>query len=171
MKNKFYKKGFTLVETLVAIGVLILAVTGAFTAAQSGLSSYNFSKNQTIAFNLAQEAIEQIRMYRDENKINNRNWLTGLALNSGDPCYFGNKCIIDVINYTVNACGATCPALNQDTASGYYSYTSGWPASNFKREIQFTSISPTEISIQVTVTWSKGLLTRQIKVKENLYDW
>ena len=49
------KKGFTIIESLVAISILTLAITGATSAIQAGISSYTFSKDQIIAFYLAQE--------------------------------------------------------------------------------------------------------------------
>ncbi|MEK7461476.1 MAG: prepilin-type N-terminal cleavage/methylation domain-containing protein, partial [Patescibacteria group bacterium] len=83
MKNK----GFTIIESLVAIAVLILAITGTASAIQTGISSYVFSKDQIIAFYLAQEGFEQIRNIRDENGLLNQNWLAGISSNSSDPCY------------------------------------------------------------------------------------
>ena len=60
-------KGFTIVESLVAIIILVLAITGATAVVQTSLSSYIFSKDQIVSFYLAQEAFEQIRNLRDEN--------------------------------------------------------------------------------------------------------
>ncbi len=180
MKKNFHKKGFTLVETLVAVAVLIMAVTGTLTAAQSGINSYIFSKNQIIAFNLTQEAMEQIRSMRDENGINGRNWLQGIASVNTDPCYFGKTCISDVTSYTLTSCSGgigSCSVLKQDAITGFYSYSSG-VATVFKREIQISPVYPvgcsancTEISILVSITWSKGALSRQFKVRENLFSW
>ena len=57
-------KGFTIIESLVAISILVVVITGTLTAIQTGLSSYIFSKDQIIAFYLAQEGFEQIRNIR-----------------------------------------------------------------------------------------------------------
>src|SRR3989344_8567617 len=90
--------GFTIIESLVAIAILVLAITATASAIQTSISSYIFSKDQIIAFYLAQEGLEQVRNIRDENALVGRNWLTGLSANSSDPCYFGNACIVDPLD-------------------------------------------------------------------------
>ncbi len=178
-----YNYGFTLVETLVAISILVLAVTGAFTAAQSGLSSYNHSKNQTIAIYLAQEAIEQIRYTRSTNTISGSYWLSGIAESSSNVCFDttnnGKSCTVDVLNNTLTACSGTCPVIRQNTAGdNSYGYTGSWTSTIFRRSVQITPIYPagcindcSEVSVLVTMTWSKGLVNRQFKIRENLFNW
>lgn len=163
-------------ESLVAITILIFAVTGAASAMQTAISSYIFSKDQIIAFYLAQEGFEQIRNIRDENKLKNQSWLTGLALSSGDPCWFGQACRVDPTD-PVNggkaiSCGSpgSCPVLKK-SSTGFYGYDASWGDTVFKREILLTQISATEVSVEVTVDWSKGLVNRQFKARENLLDW
>jgi prepilin-type N-terminal cleavage/methylation domain-containing protein len=182
MKILKIHKGFTLVETLVAIGILVVAITGAFTASQSGLSSYLNSKNQAIAVNLAQESIEMIRAYRDSNRmVAGTDWLENFA-SPGDPCYFGNTCQLSVLNSTENeTCPGglgTCDYLRQDPVTGYYNYDPSSTQTVFKREIQITPIYPvgcttacTEVSVLVSVTWSKGASIKQYKTRENLFSW
>ena len=51
--KKRLTKGFTLVETLVAISVLSLSIAGAFTAVQGGIQSSTVAKDQITAFYLA----------------------------------------------------------------------------------------------------------------------
>ncbi|MEK7227697.1 MAG: hypothetical protein AAB641_02285 [Patescibacteria group bacterium] len=169
------KKGFTIIESLVAISILIAAVVGATTAVQSGISSYIFSKDQIIAFYLAQEGFEQIRNIRDENRLNNRNWLAGIAENSGDPCYFGSACTVDPIaSSAASRCTSgpgNCPVLKQDATLGFFGYNAAWPATIFKREITLTSINSDEVAVTVTVNWAKGGSSRQFKARENLLNW
>ena len=171
MKNK----GFTIVESLVAITILILAITGTASAIQTGISSYIFSKDQIIAFYLAQEGFEQVRSIRDENGLLNQHWLTGLSANSSDPCYFGNACIVDpVISNTPIRCDSgpgNCPMLRQNVSDGFFGYDSSWPTTIFKREIMLTQINANEISILMTINWSKGVVNRQFRAKENLLNW
>jgi prepilin-type N-terminal cleavage/methylation domain-containing protein len=175
MKNFKKNQGFTIIESLVAITILILAVTGAASATQIGISSYIFSKDQIIAFYLAQEGFEQIRNIRDGNGLNNRHWLSGISLNSSDPCYFGNACIVDpVISSVPVRCSSgigNCPLLLQEASSGFFGYNLSWTPTIFKREIILTQINANEISILVTINWSKGLVNRQFRARENLLNW
>src|SRR3989344_61506 len=170
-------EGFTLIESLVAISILVAVITGTTKAIQTGISSYIFSKDQIIAFYLAQEGFEQIRNIRDENSLNNRNWLTGLSAVSSDPCWFGpspaqKACRVapaDPVNGNVAIeCGApgSCPVLLQNVSSGFFGYgynDISWKATVFKREIMLTQINSDEISVSVTVNWSKGIVNRQFK--------
>ena len=173
MKNK----GFTIIESLVAIAILILAITGAASAIQTGISSYIFSKDQIIAFYLAQEGLEQVRNIRDENGLKGQNWLTGISANSSDPCFFGKSCAADPIplgNPLLFRCGdapGSCPVLRQDTSTGFFGYDPSWLATVFRREIVLTQINADEISILVTVDWSKGIVNRQFRAKESLLNW
>ena len=83
MKTYFQKtkKGFTLLETLVAIAILTMAIGAAFGVAQKSFFSANQAKNQTTAVFLASEGIELVRTVRDNVAFYNAsqttpiNWL------------------------------------------------------------------------------------------------
>lgn len=169
------KKGFTIVETLIAIAILTAAIIGAMGAVSSGISSYNSSKDRITAYFLAQEAIEQIRNIRDENRLNNRHWLNGIGQSSSDPCYFGNACMVDpVLTAATTICTGgpgNCPPIKQSSESGMYGYYSTWTPTIFTRQIILSSISADEIVVTVTVNWTKGGIGRQFRVSENLFNW
>jgi type II secretory pathway pseudopilin PulG len=169
MKTSIHKsRGFTLVETLIAISILILAVTGAFAAAQNGISSAIFSKDQIVAFYLAQEGVEHIRNLRDQNGIAGVNWLRGIAM-AGDPCA-GTSCKIDAVAGTISSCGAgSCDQMLQNE-EGFYGYI-GSIVTPFTRTITVTPINNNEASITVVVNWSKGLVQRSFKARENILNW
>lgn len=173
---KLQKSGFTLIETLVAISILILAVTGAFQAAQKGISLGTFSKNQVVAFYLAGEAIEQIKNIRDENSLKGNSWLQGIA-NPGDPCTLGTVCMVDAVNApTLASCNSSsfdaCPFLKQ-SPTGFYGYNSSWTDTIFKRSIKIQSIpsNTDEVSITVHISWTQGLINRSFDIRENILNW
>ncbi|MBX4198988.1 prepilin-type N-terminal cleavage/methylation domain-containing protein [Candidatus Parcubacteria bacterium] len=178
-KARKINRGFTLIETLIAISILVMAVTGAFAAAQNGISSATFSKDQIVAFYLAEEGIEEIRNLRDQNGLAGVGWLAGIASSGSDPCYFGSVCMVDAVSSTdvISKCGleaGSCPVLKQDPDTGFFGYDSDWDNSPFRREVQIAEVTPGnthEVTIIVTVTWSKGLLQRQFRAKENIFDW
>lgn len=62
-------KGFTIIESIVALTIIIAAVIGPFTLITKGLISSKSAKNRLIASNLAQEGIEIIRYFRDSNVL------------------------------------------------------------------------------------------------------
>lgn len=70
MKHTIHKeKGFTLVETLVAITILLLVIIGPITAAQKGVQQAYYANEQLSAVFLAQEAIEAVRERRDNQAL------------------------------------------------------------------------------------------------------
>ncbi len=169
-------KGFTLIEALVSIAILVMAVTGAFTAAQSGISSSNFSKNQIIAFYLAGEGVEQIRNFRDQNGINAQNWLKDIAgIGAGYACDQGKVCMVDAVAGSISPCTGvndTCPNLRLDPINGFYGYNAAYASSTiFNRQIRMTKISEDEWAISVIVDWSNKGMVRKFEIRENIMNW
>lgn len=177
-------KGFTLLETLVAISILILAITATFTVAQNGLSSSMEARDQVVAFYLAQEGIEMVRNRRDENSLArigapSTSWIDGLASQASDPCYFGKTCAVDTVTKTFSACpsgSGSCSPITQNTNPAsptylMYGQDVSWTATNFNREINLSQSTTTELIIKVTVKWTRGLLTRTFNVSEIIRDW
>ncbi len=183
-KNRDKKRGFTLVETLVAVSILSISILGTFTAVQNGLQNSTFAKDQITAFYLTQEVMEYMRNIRDENALHSISavssggssisWLHGLSEIGSDPCYFGNTCTLDSPRKTLATCSGSwgsCPYLNEDSTSGLFGYTGGWPVSRFQREIQFQSINAHEIIINVSITWKSGSFVKTFKGGQSLMDW
>jgi len=81
------KKGFTIIEIITAIFVLIVgigAVSGLITYI---LSSISIVENKMIAAYLAQEGIELVRNIRDNNLIAGNDVFSGLDENSYEASY------------------------------------------------------------------------------------
>jgi len=118
-------------ETLIAVFVLLLAITGPFMIAQKGLQAGLISKDQITAFYLAQDAIEYIRYARDTNcwwparagGCPAGQWLAGNGSASQDvnltPCISANgtaACTVDIIALTqpASCTGGVCSLFNYD---------------------------------------------------------
>ncbi len=65
--NSSKQKGYTLIETVVALAILMAAVVGPVALVTRGIFSSAHSKSSLIAYDLAQEGIELVRAYRDNN--------------------------------------------------------------------------------------------------------
>ena len=70
-------KGFSLIETLIAITILAVALVGPFIAVRTALQASYVARDQLVASMLAQEAMEYIRTVRDNNFHAGRDWLHG----------------------------------------------------------------------------------------------
>jgi len=119
--TKNHSRGFSLVETLVAVSVLMLAVVGPLSIASRGLISAQFSRDQITAFHLAREATELVRNRRDTNMLpataTPADWLNGL-----DSC-ISNTCKVDPTNVLFSPCvSGSCPPLLKNS-QGLYGYT------------------------------------------------
>jgi prepilin-type N-terminal cleavage/methylation domain-containing protein len=177
-------KGFTLVESLVAVSILSLSILSTFTAVQGGLQSSNYAKDQMVAYYLAQEAMEYIKNVRDQNALASLggtpvNWLTGLSAQVSDPCYFGEVCTIDSYTNTISGASpcttafGSCPNLNQNSVTGLYGYTSGtnWSTTNFKREIKLTQNSVnTEITVTINISWTTKGVPHTFQVSQLIFN-
>lgn len=71
-----YKKGFTILETLVSISILVLIFTGPLELAFNMYKKFDFLQKKIIATNLAQEGLELIELYRANAAI--------LCISNGD---------------------------------------------------------------------------------------
>ncbi len=188
-KNK--KKGFTLVETLVAISIFTMSVLAVMTVLGGSITSTNYAKQKMIASYLAQEGIEYIRNMRDTYVLYSTDGQTGwndfnsklipspdTLCASADGCFFN----ADGLNYadkskpmtkiSFTACSTSdCQngMLGYDSTTGKYDFSG--TASGFKRKIDVTTISSDEIKITSTVFWTQGSGNYNITFSENLFNW
>lgn len=172
MKHPKLQRGFTLVETMVAISILMLAILGPLSIASAGLKNSIYARDQVAAYYLAQEGVEFIRYARDDNYMRRLDGEVGVGwLEDLDDCKTSNGCAIDVYEWSlvndpvfanyVGPCGnADCSSPQMFVSNnGNYSYNSsdGVPA-HFNRSIKIEPVSGSlnEVKITSTVTWRAG---------------
>ena len=172
MKNIFtktkysFKNGFSLVETLVAITILVLAITGPLTVAYQSLSNSKNIKNQTTAIFLAQDAMEFMKNLRDSNALAGNAWLITIGTCS-------TECTVDTTDGSISTppCGSSCPVLKFDSATGLYGHDPSWVDTRFRRTVMVESISGNEALITVNITWGSGVQAKSLIVTDNIFDW
>lgn len=161
-------KGFSLIESLVAIAVLILAVTGTLTIASKSIAISGQARDQVTATYLAEEGMEFVRNTRDNNVLAGRSWVSGLGL-----CVGGPGCTVDVSSNQnqVSPCPGDCPPLRL-SEEAIYNYSSFGSPTIFKRTISITElVSGKEMIVRVTMQWRRQLLERSLVIQEHLFDW
>jgi Tfp pilus assembly protein PilV len=175
-KFKNIISGFTLLEALMAVSILMVAVVAPITVSQKGLSSAVYAKSQMIASYLAQDAIEYIKNVRDQTAIqNNFEWDRALG-NGGyfNKCLAPNGCMINTIKNAITE--NTSAVLDYSNTSflykdsnGFYGYGAGGEVTNFTRQIKI-KVDPTETyKALVTVTVNFG--NDKVVVKTLIFNY
>ena len=177
-------RGFTIVETLIAIAVLLLSATAPLSLAERSLASAQAAEQEVTAFYLAQEAIEFVRNLRDENALAGRGgteWLRGLSecLRSEgcgiDPTAPSGSRIVQCSSANDNCALFQYTGAVNDRLRGLYGHrqTSGWSRSALARRVFIREITrDVEAEVLVRMEWTAGALgERSIEVRGNFLNW
>ena len=152
-------KGFTLLETIVAVGVIIIGLVSALTLITNALFFVSNVQDRLVAINLVEEGIEVVRNIRDNN------WLQGVAWNNGltDGNYQASYNSTSLSPYNGSS-------LLFDAATGLYNYTTG-VSTNYIRQISISNLSSFEIRVISTITWQRRGITYTSSAESHLFNW
>lgn len=180
---KTHKQGFTFIETLVAITILLIAIVAPMSLAQQGVSAARLAQDQIVAFYLAQEGVEVVRNMRDENKLSSNDQLAGsLAscivnpLIPGDlGCYIDSTQVDGSGSFKVQVCsGSGCPPIRKNDEKYTYRNTSEFEDTKYIREIRVWYVNDPDrkdAKVEVIVTWPFIDSIRSYTLRENLLQW
>jgi type II secretory pathway pseudopilin PulG len=170
-------RGFTLIETLVAITFLSIAIVAPMSLVSQSLTTAYYARDQVTAFNLAQEGLEAVRAIRDGNILENALFNTNADILTGIP--ISQAFLIDVRN---NEIWTECTGVRLKTDGSLYGYGTDpciesevdWVPTTFRRvlEASYAGGSGDEIRVSVTVTWTTATAqVRSFTISENMYRW
>ncbi len=190
--------GFSLVETLVAVSILLIVIVGPMTISARTAKSSSFASEQVQAFFLAQEGLELAQAARDEvtlkyfkdDIVTPTPWAdfikdTGSAVYK--DCFSSVGCGLQWDNSIPGQLAAPkiCTNPSDDcrlyrSADGRSHFNHNNIASNvetlFTRTIYFEKAAPLnpnrEIRVRSVVTWRTGSIvaTQQVEVDTYLYN-
>lgn len=159
MRNN--QKGFTLVESMIAVGLLVTGVVGVLTLVSRSIGFSGLAFNRLTAANLAQEGIEVVRNIRDTNWINGLAWDNGLA--DGDYQ-------LDYSSKPPLAAYDPAQTLSLDD-NGYFNYAIG-KATVYQRKITIKHMGADQIQVKATVSWiGRGGGNFETIVEDRLFNW
>lgn len=168
-------RGFTLVETLVALTILSVAMTPVLILASSSLRIATSIKNNIIAANLAQEGIESVRAIRDGNWFQGKPFDTDLSGCSAGCRIDWNSNSASQQNPQSTLPLAANPALLVSPGNGVYhnpeTVIVGSTPSIFSRKITIQPRSSGEMIVTSEVSWKERNSNRSILVEDHLFDW
>ena len=190
MKPNTTQSGFTLVETIVAILILILTVGALLTLTAGGFFTIRYIKNDIAATNLLQESLEYIRNTRDTAAQSGIPWEEWSQTYINNGCTSKNGCIVNPYaikpEVRVVACDNDCPYMTFFPGPNFYSY----PVDNifgpsidqpyetsFVRTIrmqvvdsQTTDTRPT-LAITASIQWMNGTNRKSVTQSLTLTPW
>lgn len=185
--------GFSLVETLVAITLLLLVVVGPLGMTSRTSAGATLASEQVIAHFLAQEGLEIIQKAREDVML--------AAINSGTPgatsaawnqfsnptgvyaSCFAARCGLELVSDgTAVAAPRDCSTISNcllylNAAAGIrsmYTYSTGvgFIPTAYTRSIKMTYINADEIKLESLVTWRTGSLvaSQQVRLESTLFN-
>lgn len=176
---RYTQKGFTLVESLVALAIFLIATVGPMYAVSQALSIASIARDRTIARFLAQEGVELVRYYRDNVALRNQispgeDWLNVLrtSLSPTSICLSTYGCYASSVDVPQACSSGGCPPLKISGSTGRYQYLTGTDT-KFVRTITITEVSSGQAQVQVAVEWRPKVFlpTRSVAVETWMYDW
>jgi len=173
-------EGYSLVETLVAIAILLLALVGPMTIAAKGIQSSIYVREQTIAISLAQEGIEAfvaarndatLEAFSNDDLTTSWDWTTDGRI---DSCRDADGCNIQYVDAdpidSAVACtganGAGCELYFDDSSSvrARYTFDTDGERTPYSRAIRVSdSPAGNGLRIESTVYWGTQLLSGQVQ--------
>ncbi|HOK97153.1 MAG TPA: prepilin-type N-terminal cleavage/methylation domain-containing protein [Candidatus Paceibacterota bacterium] len=175
MMRKNKKNGFTLVECLVAISILIIGILSSFILVTKALYNATVIQDRLTASFLAQEGIELVRNIRDTNFIQSLNssgvsWRNGLGKGeASDTCYTIDAFSPKGITLESVSCNSSRP-LKYYKDQNIYNYQTG-EDTPFYREIKIEEISDDEIRVISHLKWKTKNTDFDLEVEDHLYNW
>ncbi len=175
-------EGFTLIEALVAITILLLGVLGPLSTATRGITDGLIAKNKIVALGLAQEGIDLVRVKIKNNLSygNRSEWLAGLDTSPAD-C-LNNTCSVLVLSNEYSECAGTDCDLSYSNDEGVYAVaTSGGVGPIFNRTIQIKKLDDMGpnfdvdngdygVEVTVIVGWSDKNQSQSVTLRSYLYN-
>jgi prepilin-type N-terminal cleavage/methylation domain-containing protein len=174
LKSNKSRKGFTLIEALVAITILLIAIVAPLQIAYRGIAMTAYAKNLLVAQYLAQDAMEHVvaKIKNNEAGVSGSvSWLNQLGACTYTAGSTKKACYIDTIGDLHPSCSRdTTPAdplfcdngilqIDWDGASGSGVYQSKTgPLTSFKRVISIVdNTADDEVQITVAVSWGTSI--------------
>lgn len=158
------EKGQLLIEAIIAIGLIIIGLTGVLAFLSSSLSLNRVVSDQLVGTYLAEEGVELTKNILDSNLKQGNPWNYGFTQ---DQDY-----LVDNSNQSLRVWLDTPLLYEPNKASTHfgYNYESGRPTI-FKRTIHITPIGSNEIQVKSIVKWSERGGQFTIELDDHFFNW
>lgn len=181
------RKGFTLIETLIAVAILAVALASFISIVLLGRQSFQTAKERYLAVKMAQEGMELAINKRDNHVICMRSgpcplsdWKQNLIGSGGGV----GRWEVDATNVEdlraepghrfrpFNPGNYICFKTQPQEHQGKFGYCTGQETpipGNYTREVNISSAAPNRILVKSIVTWQGRSFSRTITLEEVLF--
>ncbi len=184
----FQKKesGFSLVETLVAISILLIVIVGPMTISMRTAKSSSFASEQIQAFFLAQEGVEFLHKHSYDYYVRHFSGsVTDPWGQTSDPtgayanCFSSSGCGVEwsttagALRLPISCATVSNCLMYRSSGTGRSHFThiaAGNTATVFTRRLYFSEHIPsTQVRVRSVVTWRTGSLVAEQRVEIDTY--
>ena len=186
--NYMKHNAFTLLETMIAISIIMIATAGSLNLINQAINSLGAPEDEIVAANLSAEGIEVIRNIRDSNWLEDVAWDSGLTFGAGcsataasslgvSSCIPTSTCPDSLnVNYnSVSASNLPDDRLYFASATGLYSHNTALALTRFSRRVELTYCKDWEsrvyMRLRSTVDRTDKFGLKQFTLLDHLYDW
>jgi len=157
------RQGFTLMEVIVAVAIIITALISSLALITSSISSIRENKSKIIATGLAQEGLEVVRNIRDNNwliyKRKANDWRDGLSAGNY-RVQFNQESLLSF---------SSVP-LKINTIDGRYQYSNG-NNTIYYRKITIQDIDIDQFKVVAEISWREAGRDSLVSAETRFYNW
>lgn len=156
------KNGFSLMEVIIAVAVIITSLVVLISLISFSVSKIRMGRSEITGISLSQEGIEIIRNIRDSNWLSYKrspdNWRDDLG--QGDwLVQYNEPGLLSFANKPLKI-----------DSSGFYQYDDGNDTS-FYRKISIEHINNNQIKVVSEVSWQEKGKSYSFRAEQVLYNW
>ena len=165
------RKGFTLIEVIVAIFIMVMGAVGVFGLITRTVVFSSSVNSQLVASYLAQEGLEIMRNMRDTNFLKIHKGAGGIWTDGIIACASPYGCTVELqADYTQTFMDAYNDADFLRINGSFYGYAPG-NDTTFKRKITIIQSSADVLKVAVDVSWQDKGNARTVRGATELYNW
>jgi Tfp pilus assembly protein PilV len=160
-KNKT-QKGQSLFEVLFSVAITALILTGVVSLATSAVRNSSFSRNNSVAARMAQEANEWLRSQRDTD------WATFYSYVSS----YQNYCLNNLNWTNTGSCNTSSVSDSVGGSSIFFREVNFMCGPNFNNWMsECVTSDPDTIEAQVSVSWTDSQGEHTVSTSTRFTDW
>jgi len=177
MKNflqQFKKKqqGMTMIETIVALGILVTGITASLTLMISAINYSKAAERSIVVTNLAREGVEIVRTLRDYGKTITHNSFDVELLAGNYIVYVDTGGGLSKSGEDVTSKIAECDVCKIYLKDGKYTHDNAGTETIYRRLIQISDeVAGQEKKVTSEIYWTNRGASNTYKLETRLTNW